>query len=193
MKKIIWTDDMVARLTELFPTNSNAGVATILGIGTRQVAVKASVLGLEKERKIRYAEAVSTVLENFERHSYRELSRMAGVSVRTVIRIAARHGLRHAAAEYNGFISKRRREIIRREKLRLRLGLPPVSKVAVTSDRRRTCLRNRLKQSGYIVERGSDTVYFTPDIARNRKREDRGVSLSMTFMPLPPQASSTTL
>ena len=100
MKKIIWTDDMVARLTELFPTNSNAGVAAILGIGTRQVAVKASVLGLEKERKIRHAEAVSTVLENFERHSYRELSRMAGVSVRTVIRIAARHGLRHAAAEY---------------------------------------------------------------------------------------------
>ena len=174
---------MVARLTELFPTNSNAGVAAILGIGTRQVAVKASVL----------AEAVSTVLENFERHSYRELSRMAGVSVRTVIRIAARHGLRHAAAEYNGFISKRRREIIRREKLRLRLGLPPVSKVAVTSDRRRTCLRNRLKQSGYIVERGSDTVYFTPDIARNRKREDRGVSLGLTFMPLPPQVSSTTL
>lgn len=77
MKKIIWTDDMVARLTELFPTNSNAGVAAILGIGTRQVAVKASVLGLEKERKIRHAEAVSTVLENFERHSYRELSRMA--------------------------------------------------------------------------------------------------------------------
>lgn len=184
---------MVARLTELFPTNSNAGVAAILGIGTRQVAVKASVLGLEKERKIRYAEAVSTVLENFERHSYRELSRMAGVSVRTVIRIAARHGLRHAA-EYNGFISKRRREIIRREKLRLRLGLPPpVSKVAVTSDRRRTCLRNRLKQSGYIVERGNDTVYFTPDIARNRKREDRGVSLGLTFMPLPPQVSSTTL
>lgn len=193
MKKIIWTDDMVARLTELFPTNSNAGVAAILGIGTRQVAVKASVLGLEKERKIRHAEAVSTVLENFERHSYRELSRMAGVSVRTVIRIAARHGLRHAAAECNGFISKRRREIIRREKLRLRLGLPPVSKVAVTSDRRRTYLRNRLKQSGYIVERGNDTVYFTPDIARNRKREDRGVSLGLTFMPLPPQVSSTTL
>ena len=193
MKKIIWTDEMTGMLTELFPSQSNAGIAAVLGIGTSQVAVKAAVLGLKKEREIRREGAVSTILNNFTRHSYSELSRMAGVSVRTVIRVAARHGLRHSDSEYRGFISARRLEIIKRERLRLRLGLPPMTKIRVTADRRRVHLRNRLRQSGYIVERGGDTVYFTPDVVRNMKREETGASLGLTFMPLPPRDPSTYL
>ena len=183
--KIIWNDEMLLTLRELFPTTTNAAIAARLGIGTRTVARKASELGLEKGYEARRAAAIKVILDNYGRHPYSELSRMAGVSVRTVIRIVARHGLARAASDSSCFISARRREIVRRERLRMRIGLDPLTKVKVTSDRRRVCLRNRLKQSGYIVQRGSDIIYFAPDIVRSAQREDTGASLGLVFRPLP--------
>ena len=183
--KIIWNDEMLLTLRELFPTATNAAIAARLGIGTRTVARKASELGLEKAHYARRDAATAIILANFGHQSYSELSRMAGVSVRTVIRIVARHGLARAASDSSCFISARRREIVRRERLRMRIGLDPLTKVKVTSDRRRVCLRNRLKQSGYIVQRGSDIIYFAPDIVRNTRREDTGASLGLVFRPLP--------
>ncbi len=185
MRKIIWNEEMLRTLRGLFPTATNASIAARLGIGTRLVAAKAAELGLEKVYGVRRAAATRTILENYGNHPYSELSRMAGVSVRTVIRIADRHGLARATSDSAGFISTKRREIIRRERLRMRIGLDPVSKVKVTADRRRVCLRHRLKQSGYIVERGSDIIYFTPGSARSTRREDTGTSLGLVFRPLP--------
>lgn len=183
--KIIWNEEMLFTLRELFPTATNAAIAARLGIGTRQVAMKAAELGLGKGYEARRAAAVKVVLDNYGHHPYSELSIMAGVSVRTVSRIAAGHGLTRSAAESASFISARRKETVRRERLRMRIGLDPLTKVKVTSDRKRTCLRNRLKQSGYIVLRGSNIIYFTPDVARSTQREDTGASLGLVFRPLP--------
>lgn len=185
MKKTIWDEEILRTLRGLFPTVTNTAIAARLGIGTRQVAAKAAELGLEKVYETRRAAATRMILENYGSRPYSELSRMAGVSVRTVIRIADRHGLARATSDSAGFISARRREIVRRERLRMRIGLDPVSKVKVTADRRRVCLRHRLKQSGYIVERGSDIIYFTPGSARSTRREDTGTSLGLVFRPLP--------
>lgn len=176
---------MLRTLRGLFPTSANAAIAARLGIGTRQVAAKAAELGLEKA-DIRCRDAATgIILANYGRHSYSDISRMAGVSVRTVARIAARHGLTRSASASAGFISAKRREIVRQERLRMRIGLDPVSRVKVSADRRLVCLRHRLKQSGYIVERGSDIVYFTQDIARSSRRELTGASLGLVFLPLP--------
>lgn len=185
MRKVIWTDEKLHILRELFPTATTATIAARLCMGTRTVARKASEIGLEKSHGARRAAAIKIILDNFGNHSYSELSRMAGVSVRTVIRIAAAHGLTRSAADSAGFISARRRETVRRERLRMRIGLDPITKVKVTSDRKCILLRNRLKQSGYIVRRGSDIIYFAPDIARSAQREETGASLGLIFRPLP--------
>lgn len=176
---------MLLTLRELFPTTTNAAIATRLGIGTRQVASKAAEHGLVKVSETRRAAAIKVILDNYGRHPYSELSRMAGVSVRTVIRIAASHGLTRSATESASFISARRKETVRRERLRMRIGLEPLTKVKVTSHRKRVHLRNRLKQSGYIVLRGSDIIYFAPDIVRSAQREVTGASLGLVFRPLP--------
>ncbi len=185
MKKIIWNEEMLNILRECFPDCANTAIAARLGIGTRLVASKASELGLEKRRDARRAAATKIILDNYGRHPYSELSRMAGVSVRTVTRIASRHGLTRDPSDASGFISSKRREIVRRERLRMRIGLDPISRVKVTSDRRRADLRHRLRLSGYTVERGSDIVYFSSDIVRSTRREDTGISLGLIFRPLP--------
>ena len=166
MRTIKWSYDMLRTLREMYPHDTNTRIAAAIGVGTRCVVAKAAELGLEKERDIRRKEAERLLMENYGTHSQSELSRLTGLSLRTVKRMAGRLGLKRDADDASWFISSRRKEIIRRERLRLRIGLDPITNVKVTGNRRRAILRNRLKQYGYVVMRGNDTVFFSPDMAR---------------------------
>lgn len=123
---------MLAILRKKYPVSTNSAVSSEIGVGTRLVASKAAELGLEKERAAMKEKASRIVLDNYGKCSYPELSRLAGVSLRTVSRIAARHGLSRDRSDTARFISSRRRELVRREKLRLRLGLEAISRIKVT-------------------------------------------------------------
>lgn len=192
MRTIKWSYNMLRTLREMYPHDTNTRIAATIGVGTRCVVAKAAELGLEKERDIRRKEAERILMENYGTHSQTELSRLTGLSLRTVKRMAGRLGLKRDADDASRFISSRRKEIIRRERLRLRIGLAPITNVKVTGNRRRAILRNRLKQYGYVVMRGNDTIFFSPDMARCSRHEDRGTSLGLTFLPLPQQQSFTT-
>ncbi len=190
MKTVKWTDDMIRILRNMYPQDTNARIAGAIGVGTRAVAAKAAELGLEKERDRKRQEAECIIIKRYGSHSQAELSRLTGLCLRTVKRIAVRLGLERDMEDAAKFISARRREIIRRERLRLRIGLEPISNVKVTGNRRRVILRNRLRQSGYIVARGNCTVFFNPDMNRNKRHESKGVSLGLTFLPLASQQQS---
>lgn len=176
---------MLRILSEKYPSGTNADIAAEIGVGTRLIASKAAELGLVKDRLNQRQESVRIVLENFGKCSYSDISRLADISKRTISRIAVHYGLKREACDSSRFISDKRKNLIRRERLRLRIGLEPVSNIKVTGNRKRTTFRSKLKRYGYVVIRGTNKVFFTSDSIRSAAREMRGNSLGLTFHPLP--------
>lgn len=176
---------MLGILTERYPNETNVSLADELGICRRCVASKAKELGLEKQTSRLRDETIRLVVENYSRLSYAELARLANVSRRTVQRIVAEQGLERRPEEISRFISRRRTELIRRERRRITFGLPQVSNMKVVSNPHRIRLRHRLKKAGYTVIQGSNTIYYTEEIKRSPVREYNGVRLGLRFMPYP--------
>lgn len=187
MSKITWTEEMLGILTERFPTESNSTIADELGVCRRCVASKAKELGLEKDTVRSREEAIRIVVENYSEKSYADLAKLANVSRRTVQRIVAEKGLKRKPEEISRFISRRRIELIRRERRRITFGLPPVSNMKVVSNVHRIRLRHRLKKAGYTVIHGSNIIYYTEEIKRSPVREFNGARLGLIFMPYPEQ------
>ena len=82
---------MLRTLREMYPHDTNTRIAAAIGVGTRCVVAKAAELGLEKERDIRRKEAERILMENYRTHSQSELSRLTGLSLRTVKRLSLIH------------------------------------------------------------------------------------------------------
>ena len=51
MKKLIWTDEMVDTLRNLYPVETNSYTASVLGVSEKSVNKKASELGIGKFAK----------------------------------------------------------------------------------------------------------------------------------------------
>lgn len=186
-----WTEEMLDILRERFPHETNAAIADTLGICRRCVASKAKELCLEKDRFRSREYITQLVIENYSEKSYTELAKLAQVSKRTVQRIVAEQGLARKPEEISRLISRRRNELIRRERCRITLGLSPVSKLKVVSNPQRIMLRHRLKKYGYTVMKGSNTVYYSATMPRSPTRESNGVTLGLRFLPYPEQNSQT--
>lgn len=191
MSKITWTEEMLGILTERFPNETNVSIADELGVCRRCVASKARELGLEKQTSRLRNETIRLVVENYSRLSYAELAKLANISRRTVQRIVAEQGLERRPEEISRFISRRRTELIRRERRRITFGLPQVSNMKVVSNPHRIRLRHRLKKAGYTVIQGSNTIYYTEEIKRSPVREHNGVRLGLRFMPYPGQETQS--
>ena len=191
MRKNRWTKEMLDLLRERFPHETNATIAQALGICRRCVASKAKELGLEKNKTRSREDITHLVIDNYSEKSYAELAKLAHVSKRTVQRIVAEQGLARKPEEISLFLSRRRNELVRRERCRITLGLPPVSKMKVVSNPRRIMLRHRLKKAGYTVLKGSNTIYYTEAIIRSPTRESNGATLGLRFLPYPKQTPQT--
>ena len=183
MSKINWTEEMICFLKERFPDESNASIAESLGICRRCVAVKARELGLEKNTLQNRSDAVRIIIENYEEKSYPELARLANVSKRTVQRIVAELGLERNREDASRLISRRRTELIQRERRRIRFGLPPISNMKVVSNVHRINLKHRLKKAGYTVVHGSNVIFYTAELKRSPVRESNGIRLGLDFRP----------
>lgn len=66
----------------------------------------------------------------------------------------------------------KRNETIRRDRLRIKWGLPQISRLKlVSAGKKAASYRHILKRKGYIVERGSVRVYYDESTQRNLKNE----------------------
>lgn len=176
---------MIGFLREHFADRSNASIAESLGICRRCVAVKARELGLEKNTRQNRTYAVRTIIENYGEKSYTELARLANISKRTVQRIVAELGLERNREDASRLISRRRTELIQRERRRICIGLPPISKMKVVSNVHRINLKHRLKKAGYTVLQGSNVIFYTAELKRSPVRESNGIRLGLDFRPYP--------
>lgn len=135
-KKINWTPDMLNVLTSRFPREFNKDIANSLGVSWRSVVRKAREMGLEKT-------------EDFHKLTGKERGRRAKKS-RThnpaqmgpgfVIPNSEKHRFKkgHTPAtarnpELVKQIHQKRNELIKRERLRIKYGLPRLSNLNLTT------------------------------------------------------------
>ncbi|WP_289198303.1 MarR family transcriptional regulator [Bacteroides acidifaciens] len=185
MKVIKWTKEKIDCLCELFPVESTAYTASVLGVSEGTVKKKASELGLTKYVKSKWLERAEYIRRHFNEQSFAEIGNALGISKWSVARIAAELGLKRNRAVNSSVASRVRVDTIKRERRRILFGLAPITRLKVVCNRPRIRLRSRMKSKGYIVSRGENTVYYTSDVIRNESQEQRGRDLGLRILPLP--------
>lgn len=183
MYRFQWDETSLATLTGMYPVETTAYTASLLGISERMVRGKAKELGLAKFSKSKWMERAEYIRNHFHESSFSEMAAYLGISKAHVGRIASRLGLKRTKAELSRVASRIRKEIIRREKRHVVFGLEPVTRVKVVSNRTKVRIRAQLKSKGYIVGEERDILYYTTEASRKTKLENRGRKHGLRFYP----------
>lgn len=185
MRQRIWTDERLNMLSELYPVETTAYTATVLGLGETTVKNKARDLGIGKIAKTLWMERAEYIRNHFHDCSFAEMADKLGISKMSVSRIATQLNLRRTKKETYRVSSRVRKDLIRRERRHVVFGLEPVTNIKVVSNRARVRLRAKLKAKGYVVSGDNRILYYTNDQRRYERREKRGIELGLSFLPLP--------
>ncbi|GCB33654.1 MarR family transcriptional regulator [Bacteroides faecalis] len=185
MGKEKWNERMIAVLSELYPVETTAYTAGILGMSETAVKNKARELGIIKIAKSKWLVRAEHIRSHFQEKSFSEMGRELGITKTSVSRIATKLGLKRTKKEIGKVSSRIRGELIRRERRRVIFGLDPMTRIKVVSNRARVRLRSRMKGIGYIVGRERNILYYTVSLIRREHLEQRGVKLGLRFLPLP--------
>ena len=130
--KTTWTTDMEADLIRLFPVNYNKDVAAHFNLGMRTIIRKARELGLSKEEnfiEIRKTELVQLSVKN---RNPNKTKGFKGWYVPNSEKTRYQKGNIPATAtdaELVKRIHKKRNETIRRDRLRRKYGMSPLTKM----------------------------------------------------------------
>mgnify|MGYP001028120352 FL=1 len=185
MKKLIWTDEMIETLRNLYPVETNSYTASVLGVSEKSVNKKASELGIGKFAKSKWLERAEYIRCYFYDKSFAEIGKELGISKWSVSRIAGQIGLKRTDKETSHVSSRVRGELIRRERRRMIFGLEPLTNIKVVTNRARIRLRSRLKAKGYVVSDERNVMYYPADLERQSRQENVGIKLGLKFKPLP--------
>lgn len=185
MRKIIWTEDMIALIEHYYPILSDTVLAEKMNIGSKSIVKKAKSLGLIKyPLNDRQQDSISLITSMYAEYSYREMAKVAKVSYRTVSRIVKGLNLHRTTDEERMLRSKSRKALIRLERAHATFGLPPITHIKVVSNKHRCRLRVKLKSCGYIVLKGDNTIYYHSELKRHLRREANGIKMGLKFAPL---------
>ena len=96
MGKIKWSDRMIAALCELYPVETTAYTAKVVGMSETAVKNKAKELGIVKIAKPLWMERAAHISSHFHTDSFSEMARELRISKTSVSRIADRLGLKRS-------------------------------------------------------------------------------------------------
>lgn len=129
--KIIWTPEMFAKLTDKFPNTFNKELAEELGISWRTLIRKARELGLEKEES--FLEKNKTVIQTMAKaaRSPNKTKGQKGWTVPGGEKYQFKPGHIPKMKTDKSLVErvhKTRNETIRRDRIRRKIGLTPLTK-----------------------------------------------------------------
>lgn len=179
-----WTDERLAALADLYPVETTARTAAVLGMSETAVKQKAKAMGLTKLAKTVWLKRAEYVRKHFHEHSFAEMARALSVTKTTVSRIATRMGLYRTKRERYRVSSRVRQDMVRRERRRVIFGLPPITAIKVVSNRTRVRLRYTLKSRGYLVGTERNTMHYPLTGQRTIHLEEKGRRLGLHFSPI---------
>ena len=164
---IIWTEEMVETLMMEYPITFNSVLAQKLGVSVSTIQRKASELGLVKagtgKRDYKIWETVEKL---FPTYSQKQIAQEAGVSERTVRRICKALNLKRDREEDAVMRSKGLKRIYDSDSRRILYGLEQKVNRCLGRSHERLKIYDELKRYGYIVIKGSRTVYYSSEMRR---------------------------
>lgn len=193
-KRTLWTPDHDDILKERFHTDCLHDIATHIGCTCSTVSSHARRLGLRKiSPSGRNSDARSFVLIEYPNLSYQEMAERTGLHRETIRIIARELGLERTQKQLREIRSRRRKELIQKERRRIIFGLDQKTNIKVVSNHQKIRLRGSLKRLGYILGTDGHTFYYYPGLRRHPIKESNGRALGFTFLPLPTACTEETI
>jgi transposase len=192
-KRTLWTPDHDDILKERFHTDCLHDIASHIGCTCSTVSNHARRLGLRKiSTSGRNSDARSFVLIEYPNLSYQEMAERTGLHRETIRIIARELGLERTPEQLRKIRSRRRKELIQKERRRIIFGLDQKTNIKVVSNHQKIRLRGSLKRLGYILGTDGHTFYYYPGLRRHPIKESNGRALGFTFLPLPTACTEET-
>ena len=193
-KRTLWTPDHDDILKERFHTDCLHDIASHIGCTCSTVSNHARRLGLRKNSSSgRNSDARSFVLIEYPNLSYQEMAERTGLHRETIRIIARELGLERTPEQLRKIRSRRRKELIQKERRRIIFGLDQKTNIKVVSNHQKIRLRSSLKRLGYIIGTDGHTFYYYPGLRRHPVKESNGRALGFTFLPLPTACTEETI
>ncbi len=193
-KRTLWTPDHDDILKERFHTDCLHDIASHIGCTCSTVSSHARRLGLRKiSPSGRNSDARSFVLIEYPNLSYQEMAERTGLHRETIRIIARELGLERTKKQLREIRSRRRKELIQKERRRIIFGLDQKTNIKVVSNHQKIRLRGSLKRLGYIIGTDGHTFYYYPGLRRHPIKESNGRALGFTFLPLPTACTEETI
>ena len=193
-KRTLWTPDHDDILKERFHTDYLHDIASHIGCTCSTVSNHARRLGLRKiSPSGRNSDARSFVLIEYPNLSYQEMAERTGLHRETIRIIARELGLERTPEQLRKIRSRRRKELIQKERRRIIFGLDQKTNIKVVSNHQKIRLRGSLKRLGYIIGTDGHTFYYYPGLRRHPIKESNGRALGFTFLPLPTACTEETI
>ena len=193
-KRTLWTPDHDDILKERFHTDCLHDIASHIGCTCSTVSNHARRLGLRKiSPSGRNRDARSFVLIEYPNLSYQEMAERTGLHRETIRIIARELGLERTPEQLRKIRSRRRKELIQKERRRIIFGLDQKTNIKVVSNHQKIRLRGSLKRLGYILGTDGHTFYYYPGLRRHPIKESNGRALGFTFLPLPTACTEETI
>lgn len=193
-KRTLWTPDHDDILKERFHSDCLHDIASHIGCTCSTVSNHARRLGLRKNSPSgRNSDARSFVLIEYPNLSYQEMAERTGLHRETIRIIARELGLERTPEQLRKIRSRRRKELIQKERRRIIFGLDQKTNIKVVSNHQKIRLRGSLKRLGYILGTDGHTFYYYPGLRRHPIKESNGRVLGFSFLPLPTACTEETI
>ena len=193
-KRTLWTPDHDDILKERFHTDCLHDIASHIGCTRSTISRHARRLGLWKETPSgRNRDARAFILMEYPNLAYQEMAERTGLNKYTITRIARELGLERTPEQLRKIRSRRRKELIQKERRRIIFGLDQKTNIKVVSNHQKIRLRGSLKRLGYILGTDGHTFYYYPGLRRHPIKESNGRALGFTFLPLPTACTEETI
>ena len=192
-KRTVWTPDHDEILKVRFDTDYLHDIASHIGCTRSTVCRHARRLGLKKKNPSgRNRDARAFILMEYPNLAYQEMAERTGLNKHTITRIARELGLERTEEQLRDIRSRRRKELIQKERRRIIFGLNQRTNIKVVSNNQKIRLRGSLKRLGYILGTDSHTFFYYPGLTRHPVKEANGKELGFTFLPLPTASAEET-
>ena len=169
------TEEQVTWIRENYSRTSNREICETLGIRKNRLLRVRTMYGLEKDDDYKAA----VFRENADKAQRASSSILRGKSYEEL------YG-KERAAEIRRKILDKQAETYRRERLRIRWGLPQQTKMKLgRASQKVYYIRHQLKKKGYIVQKGYGHVYFDDNSRRSLRMEENAVKYGMLVSRLP--------
>lgn len=168
---------MVRKLKIAYATTPNVILAELFNVSKRSIIRKANELKLVKEVIFKKGYDVKMmVAELYGQRSCQEIADKYKISKRTVIRICKDMNLEMTKEDKRKIISNRVNKSFNSERRRQKFGLNTILDRPIGKSRSRTEAANMLKQHGYLVIKGSMTVYYNDTMERFAEVEENAIA-----------------